>query len=457
MTAPALRSIKLVIRGPPANPSVNKDTCLLTPNPAAASASSPFEDLPFMVANVNSSPPSSVSLSSVDPSPVSSHSLDPSTPKAKSSDASDSFLQLFTPFRQAPVDSTTLTRRSISLSISHPSTQSSNLITSFDSMSLSTTNQSLQSQIIYTNLTPQGIQDFEHWEEQKFSDNSRTNYYYDWNSFTTYFRTQNPNRNPLGANWEDVFSYINYLAKEGYKMSTIERHLSGIASYINFDRSKLEGVIQGMRNDIGKKKVGKDPFLKEHLVKLVEFIDYRCREQNKVRNIDIHDRAFLLFTWYTGMRREELSDLMWDHIKFEPTGILIEIVKSKTDQISEGQTIPINYSPDPRYCTIKALLEWQKISGDGWVWKRINKNDQIKGQLKVKKIYLLIKDYCEKIGLDPTKFSPHSFRAGMITQAVKNGASASKIMKTSRHKSLSTLQTYIRDRELLEDNVSTMI
>ena len=45
----------------------------------------------------------------------------------------------------------------------------------------------------------------------------------------------------------------------------------------------------------------------------------------------------------------------------------------------------------------------------------------------------------------------------MITQAAKNGANASKIIKTSRHKSLSTVQTYIRDKESLEDNVSTMI
>ena len=326
-----------------------------------------------------------------------------------------------------------------------------------DIIGSATSQDSTVSTIIYTNLTPQEIQDKRNLEDEASSRNTRTNYEYDWKCFLTYFYTKNPTRSHTTADHEDVFSYINSIQSE-LKMSTIERRIAGIAHYLNFNRSELNKSLKGLANRIGRSREGKSPLLQEHITQILDVIEKRCLAQNRVFNLDIRDRAFILFAFYTGARRSELSDLIWRDIRFQSGSVIVHFRKSKTDQQGEGQDIVILANKNPRYCGVKALLDWKNlsehISGETWVWRRINKNDQIKGQLKDKQIYLLTKHYCQEIGLDPEKYSPHSFRAGMITQAKMNGADIVDIMKQSRHKSVSTVMTYIRLPDLMKNNVS---
>jgi hypothetical protein len=54
--------------------------------------------------------------------------------------------------------------------------------------------------------------------------------------------------------------------------------------------------------------------------------------------------------------------------------------------------------------------------------------------------------------LDQKAFSAHSLRSGFLTSAAANGASIFKMMDVSRHKSMDTLRTYVRDAELFTDH-----
>ena len=56
------------------------------------------------------------------------------------------------------------------------------------------------------------------------------------------------------------------------------------------------------------------------------------------------------------------------------------------------------------------------------------------------------------VGLDATKFSGHSLRAGLVTSAAQAGVSAWKIKQQSGHKSDAMLNRYIRDARLFNDN-----
>jgi hypothetical protein len=52
------------------------------------------------------------------------------------------------------------------------------------------------------------------------------------------------------------------------------------------------------------------------------------------------------------------------------------------------------------------------------------------------------------VGLDSAAYAGHSLWADFLTAAAAGGASAVKMMDVSRHKSVDTLRSYIRDAEL---------
>jgi hypothetical protein len=62
--------------------------------------------------------------------------------------------------------------------------------------------------------------------------------------------------------------------------------------------------------------------------------------------------------------------------------------------------------------------------------------------------------YAKLCGLDHTRYSGHSLRAGFVTSAAKAGKSEASIMRTTRHRSSSMLRRYVRLATVFEDNAS---
>jgi integrase len=58
------------------------------------------------------------------------------------------------------------------------------------------------------------------------------------------------------------------------------------------------------------------------------------------------------------------------------------------------------------------------------------------------------------VGLDITRLSGHSLRAGFITTAARAGRSERAIMNQSGHRSVTILRRYIRRASLFEDNAA---
>jgi site-specific recombinase XerD len=67
-------------------------------------------------------------------------------------------------------------------------------------------------------------------------------------------------------------------------------------------------------------------------------------------------------------------------------------------------------------------------------------------------VAIIVKHSALAAGLDPTKFSGHSLRAGFATSAAETGASVLKIMETTRHKSIDVLAAYLRRVDLFKDH-----
>jgi predicted transcriptional regulator len=60
--------------------------------------------------------------------------------------------------------------------------------------------------------------------------------------------------------------------------------------------------------------------------------------------------------------------------------------------------------------------------------------------LTAQSVALIVKRYAEAAGLDASKLSGHSLRAGFVTSAAENRASISRIMEVTRHRDPRTVE-----------------
>ena len=101
-------------------------------------------------------------------------------------------------------------------------------------------------------------------------------------------------------------------------------------------------------------------------------------------------------------------------------------------------------------------MAWRDASGSstGPIFRRIRKNGLVEGRISTKGTALLIKKYALLSGLDASRYSPHSLRAGLATSAAERGANIWKILEITRHKSMDTLHGYVRGTELFRDHAA---
>ena len=167
----------------------------------------------------------------------------------------------------------------------------------------------------------------------------------------------------------------------------------------------------------------------------------------------VRDRAIILLGFAGALRRSELVALNVADIDTTENGLLVRILRSKTDQEAEGAVVAV--LSGGTYCPAEAVLSWltaAKIT-EGFVFRGISRSGKVSTSgLSDRTVSSIVKRAARQIGLDAKKFSAHSLRSGFLTSAAANGASIFKMMDVSRHKSIDTLRTYVRDAELFKDH-----
>lgn len=129
------------------------------------------------------------------------------------------------------------------------------------------------------------------------------------------------------------------------------------------------------------------------------------------------------------------------------------IHKSKTDQEGLGVTIAI--ARGAVACPVDAVRAWIKLAGivDGPLFRPVTRTGKVSARrLSARAVAELVKDYAHRAGLKAADFSGHSLRSGFLTSAAARGASIFKMMDVSRHKSVETLRSYVRDAEMFRDH-----
>ncbi|MCK9530580.1 MAG: site-specific integrase [Gammaproteobacteria bacterium] len=196
-----------------------------------------------------------------------------------------------------------------------------------------------------------------------------------------------------------------------------------------------------MRRTHGTASLQKAPLMADQLKALVDGLDLATAA-------GVRDRALLLVGFAAALRRSELAALAWEDIEWVPQGMRLHIRRSKTDQEGSGSVVAVPHGGD--YCPVVALRAWRGFLGvdAGPVFRGLYRGGTPRPTgLSCYAIALVVQRHASRLGWETEQYAAHSLRSGWATSAALNGASLAKMREVTRHKSLQTLQIYIRRAE----------
>ncbi|MDI1483571.1 site-specific integrase [Polyangium sp. y55x31] len=250
---------------------------------------------------------------------------------------------------------------------------------------------------------------------------------------------------PLPADPLVVAAYLAHLANEGLAPPTLGRILAALV-----DRHRTEGhpspgdsaavrnVMRGIRRSHARPPRQVAPLSVSQLRRIVEALP---------KNLNgLRDRALLLVGFGAALRRSELVALQIDHVAWMPEGVLVRVLRSKTDQEGRGVEVPIHATGGP-LCPVAALRAW--IEGarikSGPIFRSVDHRCRLgRKALSDRSVALIVQRAAKRAGYDAGNLAGHSLRAGFATQAARAGANLAEIGRVTRHASEGMLRRYIR-------------
>lgn len=281
------------------------------------------------------------------------------------------------------------------------------------------------------------------------SDNSRTAYQADLRHFLAWGGS-------IPCPPETVAHYLAAHAGQ-HSVATLSRRLVSIGkahtsqNLASPTKSDLvKAVMKGICRTHGSAQRQVAPAIKEDVLAMVSGL-------TGIKGI--RDRALLLVGFAGAFRRSELVSLTVEHVEFAKQGLLIQIPRSKTDAEGRGRRVAIPYARGA-VCAVHALQAWLEASGitTGLIFRGVTRHGKICDDgLTPQAVALVVKERAQAAGLDASKYSGHSLRAGLVTSAAQAGVPAHKIQQQTGHKSLEMLSRYIRDANIFVGNAGSIL
>ncbi len=206
-------------------------------------------------------------------------------------------------------------------------------------------------------------------------------------------------------------------------------------------------TLKGIRRKYGIAQHQVAPILREDLIAMVTDLS---------GTKGIRDRALLLLGFAGAFRRSEVVSLDVEDLKFLDRGLLVNLRRSKTDQEGEGRKLGIPFARGAM-CPVRATKAWLEHAGidTGAIFRRLSRREGISAdRLSSNAVAEIVKHRASQIGLDPSRYSGHSLRAGLITSAARLGVSVWKIKAQSGHRSEAMVSRYVRDEDLFTNNAA---
>jgi integrase len=234
-----------------------------------------------------------------------------------------------------------------------------------------------------------------------------------------------------------------------WSVATLQRRLAGVGwkhrKAGQVDPTKLVEVrelMRGVARSSRRPSGAKAAVTVDELRSMVEW----ARDEASPRGE--RDVALLLVGFAGGFRRSELSALDLADVLIVPLdGALLQVRRSKTDQLGLGRAVAIARGGGADTCPVRALEVWLEARGrgPGPLFLGIDRwGHVLRERLGGWSISDMVRRAALACGLAPGRYSAHSLRAGLVTAAHDAGASDSAIMLTTGHRRVETLARYMR-------------
>jgi len=257
---------------------------------------------------------------------------------------------------------------------------------------------------------------------------------------------------PMPASPETVGAYLA-AAGLGYALPTLRRRVAAIARAHRIAKHPLDTRHPAIRETLrGIARTHGEPARRSAALTTVEI-----RRLVEVCGDDVaglRDRALLLIGFAGALRRSELVGLDVARIRPTPAGLRLMIPRSKTDATGEGAEIGIARGGREETCPVRALRAWLRAAKivDGPVFRRVTQWGAVgKKPLHPDAVRQILARRAATAGIKGTLLepvTPHGMRAGFVTTAYRNGVRDEEIMGHTRHRSLTTMRSYVRRAKL---------
>lgn len=292
--------------------------------------------------------------------------------------------------------------------------------------------------------------DVERYVRHSISPNTRRAYIADLNHFEEWGGS-------VPASPTVVASYLAAYACV-LSVSTLVRRVASISKaheacgHLNPCRAEIvRATLHGIKRTRGTAQHQAMPLLREDLLLVLDSLG------NGIK--DVRDRALLLLGFAGAFRRSELVGLDHADLQRVRQGLVVTLRFCKTDQRGAGRKIGIPNGRS-RQCPVSALEAWLNLSSiqSGPVFRPVDRHRRIQERrLSGEAVSLMVKERVAAVGIDPSRYSGHSLRAGFATSAAQAGVSTLKIKAQTGHATDAMLARYVRDGELFLNNAAAAL
>jgi len=304
-----------------------------------------------------------------------------------------------------------------------------------------------------------------HFQNAALSDSTRKAYRSDWKKFLEFCRSRS--LESLPASSETICLFLTESAARSKTVNTIVRSLTSInkaheiAGHPPIRDQAVSATLRGIRREIGTAAVGAKSISYFEILRMAGFCDPSM--------IGTRDKAILLLGWCSALRRSELVALNIGDLDFQDKGLLVTIKRSKTDPEGRGSTVAIPYA-EGILCAVKATAAWigrldrnekspekplfRSIgSGGQKFWYRKPHRDRLSARM----VSITVQKYAQLAGLPASRYSAHSLRRGLATEAGQRQIPERIIARHTRHSSMAVLREYIDAGNIWDENPLSII
>lgn len=265
----------------------------------------------------------------------------------------------------------------------------------------------------------------------------------------SYFAWALENGSPTA--YSSLLAYRRFLEDRGLSIATINRQLSALRNFFRtarnmgaVDEETFRQVREVKNIQSQGQKTGRWLSLEESRL-LLSSPDMQTW-------VGCRDRAILALMLGGGLRRSEVANLRYDHLRKHNDVWVIENLLGKHNRT---RTIPL------QTWTAKAItrylsknIEWYGGPNSDYLFVSVDRHGNRRERMTTQTVWLIVMRYARQCGIED--LAPHDLRRTYAELARDNGAMLEEIQKLLGHSSLTTTQRYL-ERGLDPARVSEFI